>query len=334
MGHRRHPREDDEADAKPTAASAPAPPLPARRPQLSPGNAPFLQQTIGNAALARLVHPEPGERVGEGEYVDALGEPGALGGQSLEVVVEHVHGAPDIGQGEENEFGELTGEIDTGVPVCLFIDGGKVGEGLVGWAGGPGGKGLQNVGSVALTAPEYEGSDADDKGTAKAWVKPGTGTAKVTRTFNGVRLGDNGVYYFTAGAVARADVHEKAHVTSSKTIHDAHLAPLEQRVKQHTGAGQGLAKGSTKAEAIEALKQFVDWNGAVKSFQTEDTAANTPMGTVDTQDMARADFIKDYGAQTVGGVAYAHYIDIPPGPKATPPKKASADTAEATVGVA
>ena len=140
----------------------------------------------------------------------------------------------------------------------------------------------------------------------------------VTRTFKGVRLGDNGEFYFTAAAVARADVHEKLHVASSKAIHDARLAPLEQRIKKHKGAGQALSAGTKKDEAIGALKTFVNWNDAVQKFQTEDAAANQGGGTTDTLDMARPDFVVNYGPQTVNGVAYANYIDMKPGPQVTP----------------
>ena len=138
---------------------------------------------IGNAAVARLVHPVVDEKAGEGEFggmVVADEGPGAdveaaadgLGEEvedeeevaepaQVALHTDHAHGSAEIGQGEENEFGELTGELGTGVPVCLFIDGGKVGEGLVGWAGGTGGKGLQNVGDVELRDVAVYVSESD-----------------------------------------------------------------------------------------------------------------------------------------------------------------------------
>ena len=114
--------------------------------------------------------------------------------------------------------------------------------------------------------------------------------------------------------MARADRHEELHVQSSHSIHDTFISPLETRVGQRRGAARALTQGATRAEAITALQAATRWNDAVNGFSNGDTAANTPMGTTDTTDMARADFIRDYGPRAVGGTNFTHYIDTPPGP--------------------
>jgi hypothetical protein len=247
----------------------------------------------------------------------------------------HTHGAggaPTLEDGPKNEFGEMEGDLTSGVPACLFVNGGRVGEGIVHWAGGTGGLGQQGVGDIQLAAPAYEGAGPAPSGLAKAWITAGTGTATVTRSFRGVLLGANGTYYFTARARARADVHERLHVAASKAEHDSHIAPLEQRIAQHTGEPKARSAGATKDEAIAALKTFIDWNASVQRFRTGDTTQNTPLATVDTADLASADFIKDFGARRVGGVRYAHYMDQPPGPAAAPRRRGGAGGGAAVGG--
>ena len=125
-------------------------------------------------------------------------------------------------------------------------------------------------------------------------------------------VGANGPnYYITASAAARIDVHEQLHVNSSKSIHDANVASLEARISQHTGQDNAKTSGATEEEAINALKAYINWNTIIGKFRTQDTSANTPMGTIDTQELAAADFIQDKGPRQVGGVNYANYIDTP-----------------------
>jgi hypothetical protein len=331
--------------------------LPATRPRLSPDNAASVQRAIGNAAMARLVAeagaaglgvrpalvetsvelgpdvgaeaspdggplPAPAEEAGAATP-DGEGKAGEAEfyGAAAEGHSHAADGTPALEDGPKNEFGEMEGDLTTGVPACLFVDGGRVGEGSVHWAGGTGGLGQQGVGDIQLVAPVYEGADPAPPQLAGAWIRPGTGTATVTRSFFGVLLGANGTYFFTARARARADVHERLHVAASRAEHDRHIAPLERRIAQHSGNANARFAGNTRAEAIDALRTFIDWNASVQRFRTADTAQNTPMGTVDTADLARADFIKDYGARTVRGVRYEHYMDQPPGPAAAPARR-------------
>ena len=51
--------------------------------------------------------------------------------------------------------------------------------------------------------------------------------------------------------------------------------------------------------------------GSVTNFATADTAMNTPGGTFDTTDQAKADFYHDKGPKTIGKKAYAHLIEAP-----------------------
>ena len=80
-----------------------------------------------------------------------------------------------------------------------------------------------------------------------------------------------------------------------------------------------MLAGTTRAEAETALSNFINWNATIDAFRNDDTAANTPMGTVDTTDLASPTFIQDYGPRAVGAVNYAHYFDTPPGPAAGGP---------------
>lgn len=236
-------------------------------------------------------------------------------------VEEHARVEVTLEQGERNEFGELDGEKMSGVPAEVFVNGGKTGTATVHWAGGGGGLATQGVGDVTLVAPTYDGADpAAAGGQASAWVNTGTGTATVTRSYTGVLVGANGTYYITASAAARIDRHEETHISSTSSIHNTHIVPLEQRIAQHLGSGKPRASGTTRAQAIAALQTFIDWNTSVTAFRNADSTANRPGGTTDTTDSGTADFYRDYGARTVGGTNYAHYIDTPPGPApAAPP---------------
>ncbi len=243
----------------------------------------------------------------------------------------HGHGGatPDLSEGPKNEFGEMDGRLDSGVRACVFIDGGRTGAGAVHWGGGTGGLGGQSLGDITLVAPVYDSGVKAGTPAAqgKAWIRPGTGTATVTRSFTGVLTGANGPnYYFTAAASARIDVHERLHIAATRAEHQAHIVPLEQRVAQHTGENNALLAGTTGPEAVTALQTFINWNAAIQAFRTGDTTQNTPgppLGPVDSADKNSGTYVQDYGARTVGGTAYAHYIDVPPGPPAPPPAPAT-----------
>jgi hypothetical protein len=269
-----------------------------------------LQRTAGNRGTAAyLAGRTPVQR----EFEDQ-GEQTGTASSEGEPIHEHAETATPKAS-KESPFGEFDGEVTSDVVPHVFVNGGKTGSGLVNWAGGNGGAGNQGVGAITLVAPNYQTAAPSAPGkSAKAWIQSGTGKAKVTRSFRGVQRGANGTYYFTRRAVARADVHERLHVNSSRSIHDLNIAPLQTRVGRHKGARKAMKAGTTPAEALAALTTFIDWNTHVNAFTTQDTAANTPMGTVDTTDMNRADFVRSYGPRTVSGVNYASYIDTPPGP--------------------
>ena len=258
-----------------------------------------LQHSAGNRAVVGLI-----QRAFEGD-----GAAGAQQGTPVELPAGGGTPAP-LGV---NEFGEIDGGIESGTVPRLFKNKGKRGVGLVNWAGGSGGAGEQGVGSITLVAPVYDSAAPAKAGkSALAWVRSGSGKATVIRSYKGVQKGANATYWFTNRACARADVHERLHVSSSKSIHDADIKPMEKRANKHKGKGNALASGATAADAVTALQALIDWNTAVTAFSTADTTANTPMGTTDTTDMASPTFIRDYGPRTVKGTPYAHYIDTPP----------------------
>lgn len=282
-----------------------------------------LQAQYGNRAVQRFLRaagparartaPSPALRPGiclpEGLVAGGGAAPYAAPAHAEEKVTAH------LDAGETSPWGEIDGRLGSDVKPHVFVNNGKKGQGPVYWGGGNGGQGEQDVGSIDLVAPEYDGLEPPDKDQpAAAWVKPTTGTATVTRSYRGVTPGPAGAtggFYFTPKASVRADRHEELHVQSSKSLHDVYIKPLEARVAKHQGDKQALKFGKTKAEAIEALKAFLDWNASVTAFQTKDAEANQGGGSVDATDMAQADFVQNRGPKTIGGVNYANLIAMP-----------------------
>lgn len=258
---------------------------------------------------------EGGESVAAADARDKAGEGVFFG--ATQAPSPGVEAAPTLDDAPKNEFGEIDGELPPWV-ARLFISGDRANEGIVYWAGGPGGETHRKI---ELLGPHYKGVDADGVNPARAWILPGTGTVTVTKSFFGVLLGANGSYYFTARARARVDAHERMHIASGRAEHDRHIAPLERRVAQHTGEDNARAAGGTADEAIASLETFIDWNASIERFHTADRTQNAPGGAVDTADFRSADFVRDYGARIVQGVRYEHYIDLPPGPAPPPPAR-------------
>src|SRR5262245_34547441 len=153
-------------------------------------------------------------------------------GEPMAIVPED----PDLTPAPLNEDELIDGEWPSEVAAHVFVNGGKAGTAIVNWAGGAGGT-TPGVGAVTTVAPVIDTSGPPAPGgTAQAWVRAGTGTATVTRSFTGVLVGANGAnYYITARAAARIDTHERNHIAHSSTNHNTHITPLEARIAQHTG---------------------------------------------------------------------------------------------------
>jgi hypothetical protein len=290
-----------------------------------------LQQTHGNAAVQRfLAMGSPAiAGVPTATVPTSIEAEGSTGSAPLQpVVIPFTGGGGEATPARTNEWGEIDGGMVSSVVPTAFVSKGKTGSGAVHWGGGNGGVGGQGVGSIDVTAPVYEGRDEiaevkDGKGKvttkhkpARAWIKAGTGKAKVTRSYRGVLTGANGGGYFiTRKAAARIDVHEMKHVNSSKALHGTNIKPLEKRVAKRVGTAKGLESGTTTAEATTALQAEIDWNTSVTAFSSADTTANTPGGSTDTTDSSSANFYFNYGPRKVKGTDYTSYIDTPPGPK-------------------
>jgi hypothetical protein len=271
-----------------------------------------LQRAAGNAAVTALVSGSPRPAVIQRQFEEDQGQREPAQGQLIEMPSEQANPQPE----SQNEFGEIDGALISDVPPQAFVSGGRTGRTKVYWAGGTGGRGNQGVGSIqTLVAPVYESAAPASAGAnARAWVRPGTGKAKVIRSYIGVPAGNNSPYYITTRAMHRIDRHEVKHIRSTKGFHDTHIKPLERRIISRRGRRHALSSGATEADAIAALQTFVNWNPGITGFGNDDTAANTPGGTTDTTDQATADFIADYGPRKVRSTNYAHYVDIPPGP--------------------
>lgn len=286
-----------------------------------------LQRSAGNrvvtALLASHVAPrgtvqreiEDGGQVGQ----DDLYEAGADGGPK---VVSEEAETGGLNVAKVSEFGDMDGEVDSGVHTHAFSSKGKTSTAKWHHAAGPNGGTGYSPGSPTLVAPNYKSAAAAKAGgQATAWIEAGTGTAKVKTWFIGVPSGDNGtanwagsgggLVYLTSSAVSRMDTHERGHSTESKTVHDATIKPMETRISTYRGVNHKTMKGADTAAAIAALQTHIDWNTTITKFNTDDVAANTPMGTWDTTDQAKANFYHDKGAKKVKGTDYGHYIEAP-----------------------
>jgi hypothetical protein len=272
----------------------------------------------GNRAVARLLAPTGGvvvqrEFVDEGETGQGTIEPGP--GEVVQPDLgEYAEGAQPVAE-STNEFGEMDGSIDTGVVPHTFANKGQVATGRWHHCGGTGGRANEGVGSADLVAPQYDSSPPKKPGSnASAKVRKATGKVKVKRSFNGVVAGDNGTavwagsgggdVFIRTNAVNRMATHEVGHIKQTKKFHDEEIKPLETRLKQKRTA-------ATEADAVVALQTFIDWNTSVNKFANKDTAMNTPGGTWDTTDQAKADFYHDKGAKTIKGKAFGHLIEAP-----------------------
>lgn len=202
-----------------------------------------------------------------------------------------------------NPFGLFDGEITSDVAPHAFTDIGQVSEGTWHHCGGSGGKGVENTGHADLVAPVFKTKAAKPGGQAKAWIKKGTGTVKVKRSFNGVTTGVQGpftsppagdVVWMSPRGQTRVAKHEREHTKKTKELHKQYIVPLEDRISKYRGYIKAKKKGTDEATAQAALEAEIDWNNSIQNFANDDTAQNQPMGPVDQNDMQKADFYMDY----------------------------------------
>jgi hypothetical protein len=268
---------------------------------------------VGNNALAKLlmsVEPGIATALHPGSVAHALLDEGRAGTEEFQaqpIGFESV--GPDPAVPPINEDGLIDGEWTSEVAATVFVNAGKAGSGLVNWAGGNGGT-TPGIGSSTSVAPSIDTRPAGDAGTARAWIRAGTGTVAVRRHYFGVLVGANGTYYITPAAAARIDTHEQNHIGHSRMAHDAHLVPLEARVAARAGEGNALSQGANEAAAKAALVAELKWNDSLTRFRDQDNAYNLPGGSVDTADSGSAGWYKDLGPRSVAGVNYAHYVDV------------------------
>ncbi len=195
-----------------------------------------------------------------------------------------------------------------------FVNGGRTGAAVWAGGGGAGPRGNQAVGSIqSTTNPVYDSAPPNGSGqAATAWVRASTGDLTVTRSYLGANAGDQGNgHYVTALAAARFDAHEVLHVNSTQSIYNANLQPMLARVAANRQGAANLASGADQNAAITALQNTIGWANAVSAFQTADTAANAPMNTIDTNDLASGTYPVDRGPGTIAGTAYQHRVTMP-----------------------
>jgi hypothetical protein len=225
------------------------------------------------------------------------------------------------------------GDPDDGPPLAAraFTNGGQTGT--VVWSGGGAGGGAHGnepAGSVqAQVAPVYEAAPAPAAAPAPTgagapppprfdgWVRAGTGTIAIVRSWVGIDPGNQGGkdYWVTPAAAARINHHETLHVATSSTLYTADLTPLETRIgsfRQGQPATRNL--GPSDANAQDRVRTSVGWAAAITAFQDDDFLANQPGGTIDLVDLLSGTYPVDAGPGIVGGVAFTHRIRIPSEP--------------------
>ena len=286
-----------------------------------------LQAGYGNAYVQRLLRQAADGGVQPEGEAGAAGEQGAVLSVQEEFVPEeysdlpdeHMHvayvgpgvgGFADGGQTGIATYGEADGHDHA---PHAFSDGGQTGTVVWAGGGGAGAHGNEGVGSIqAQTAPTYESRLNAATKDADAWVKPGTGTISVKRSWVGIASGDQGNGHFvTAAAASRINAHELLHVASTKRHHDANLKPLEARIADKT---LGMGVSNTDAGAIAVLKTAIKWPESIKTFQDNDRADNKPMGTVDANDKGSGTYPVDAGPGAVGGTNFQHRVRLPSEP--------------------
>jgi hypothetical protein len=200
------------------------------------------------------------------------------------------------------------GEVDPALLNCphAFVDGGMTST--VAWSGGGGAGAHGNEGAGTIQTqipPTYTASAGPAAGKFSSTITAGTGVLTVRRSWVGAFAGNQGNgWYLTAAAVATVNAHETHHVASSRALYATHLAPLEARV---ANAALGQNAGATAAGAIATHQAAINWAPSITAFQTADSAANAPGGTVDSADVA-AGWIVDIGPGTVSGTAFNHRV--------------------------
>lgn len=196
-----------------------------------------------------------------------------------------------------------------------FVDGGMTGTVVWAGGGGAGPRGNQNTGSIQTQdTPVYDSRSLGITSNSEAWVKSG-GDITVTRSWLGANAGDQGNgHYVTAGAAGRFNSHEVLHVNSTSSIYNSTIKPMLERVKKYKPAPAGggeVVTAFTQLGAMWDLSSAIGWSTAVTEFQKQDQAANNPMKTVDTNDLASGTYPVDRGPGKVGGKDFQHRVTLP-----------------------
>lgn len=225
-------------------------------------------------------------------------------------------GFKDLGRVGKVRFGKQSGVHPADIFPRVFVSGGRTGTVVFAGGGGAGPRGNQTVGSIqAQVPPIYDSRSLGTLSNSEAWVRAGTGSLSVTRSYVGMNSGDQGNgYYVTPRAAARTDQHEAAHVQNSETHYNTHLRPMLNRISNYTpaaaGGGGRVVARFLQSSARSALAGIIGWATAITNFQTADSADNRPMGTIDRSYLASPTRLVDSGPGTVGGTAYQHRVHV------------------------
>ncbi|MBL8146652.1 MAG: SH3 domain-containing protein [Anaerolineae bacterium] len=249
----------------------------------------------------------------------AVVEGGQQAGEQAANEAEQEAHAPNIQFVDGGRMGtapvDFSGRVaDDGFPHA-FVDGGMTGTTVWAGGGGAGPRGNQGTGTIqSTTNPTYQSRSNGIMSDSEAWVAAATGDLTVTRSWLGANAGNQGNgHYVTDRAAARFNQHEVLHVNSTRSIYNSHLQPMLDRVKAHRADNPShtTVHSFFQSDAIATLRSTIDWATAVGNFQTDDKAANSPMNTVDTNDLASGTYPVDRGPGTFGGVNYQHRVTMP-----------------------
>jgi len=222
-------------------------------------------------------------------------------------------GFKDMGRIATARFGEPLSSLRADGYPRVFVDGGRTGTVAYNFDRSQGPHGVELSGTFqAIVVPVYDSRSLGTWNDSEAWVRAGTGSVTVRRSYVGMTSGNQGNGNFvTARAVARAHQHEAAHIRNSQGHYNTYLRSLLTRIRSYTPAptgGGGVVTRFFQGAARGELERIIEWTSAVWRFRSADIADNRVGGTLDRSYLASTTRLFDAGPGTVGGTAYQHRI--------------------------
>jgi len=206
------------------------------------------------------------------------------------------------------------GSVISDLRPSAFISAGRTGVASYYLAGGPGGLGNERPGLIqGLVPPQIDSLNIH--GETSYCVRQQTGIVGISRSYTGVRAGDQGQagpagrWFITSGAAARINQHEEGHIAESRRIHDATIAPMEQRLAERFICP--LSRRGQRSGLDDYLSRYVGWNTAIAEFRRQDRIRNQSNGTFDAEELNGPRRTQECRNVLWQGVAYDVYMYMP-----------------------